>query len=270
MAIFRLILLLLISFQLSCTSNVLREFANKDEDDAILYDVYQHQAKQEYSEALTDFNSLSSTTQAKRENQFLLATIYLGICGLDFLSLTSEFDNIGTTNFLQFLMETFNGATATQLANCKSAETTIINIDLDAENRTVDENVLMVYTSFAKIGSSLTFYADTDDNNTVDGSFAACTTGSLADLEAGHIATGLRNFIDSMGEVASEIGVGDGSLTDLNAVCSALPASTNFCTVTDPSALTADQQRGIRTVIRESADIGIAECTGDVSACLCP
>ena len=270
MALFRIFFLLIISFQLSCSGNVLREFADKEDEDAILYTVYRHQAKKEYADALTAFQTLKSTTQAKRDNQFLLATIYLGICGLDFLSLTTEFGNIGTTNFLQFLMATFTGATATQLANCKSAETTLINIDPDAANRTTDENVLMVYTSFAKIGSSLNFYADTDNNDTVDGSFAACTTGSLADLEAGHVATGLRNFIDSMNQVASEIGVGSGSLADLNSVCSSLPGSANFCTVTDPSTLTADQQRGIRTVIRESSAIGIAECTGDVSTCLCP
>lgn len=270
MAFLRLILSVLIMFQISCTDNVLREFADKDDEDAILYKVYQHQAKKEYSDALTAFNTLPSTVQTKRDNQFLLATIYLGLCGLDFLTLTNEFSNIGSTNFLQFLMAAFTGASATQLANCKAAETTILNVDTDAANRTTDENVLMVYTSFAKIGSSLNFYADTDNNDTVDGSFAACTTGSLADLEAGHIATGLRNFIDSMNQVASEIGVGSGSLSDLNSVCTALPSSANFCSVTDPTALTADEQRGIRTVIRESSAIGISECAGDVSTCLCP
>lgn len=270
MAFLRFIILILVTIQLSCTDNVLREFADKDDEESILYQTYRHQAKQEYALALDSFIKLKATTQAKRENQFLLSTIYLGVCGLDFLTLTTDFGDIGSANFLQFLMESFRGATATQLTNCKLAEDVIINLDEDAVNRTVDENVLMVYLSFSKIGSLLSLYADTDDDNAVDGTFAACTVGSLTNLEAGHVATGLRNFIDSMNQVASTIGVGSGSLTSLNAVCTALPASANFCTVTDPSALTADQQRGVRTIIRESSAIGIAECAGDVTACLCP
>ena len=71
---------------LGCTGNVLRELADKNTDDALLFDAKTAVNTQNYDEAINILTlRLSSSGQLKSEARSILASAYAGKCGLNFL-----------------------------------------------------------------------------------------------------------------------------------------------------------------------------------------
>ena len=267
-------------FSVSC-ANIFSEFADQDSDEAISKDVEILMDKGNYAAALTKYGTLSASFRAERSSQFLLAKIHAGLCGLDFLELSSNLGNLGSNTLFTMLMGAFPGATAATVTSCIDAEGTILSISTDGTQRTTSENLLMAYISWAKIGNILSLTADADDDGSTDGSFDACNTGDLDSTNARHVATGLANMLDGLANIGSS-NVGSDQLSGIGDLCdlidSSLGAAYNFCNFKEISGITADMESGVRSVVQENRDLGIGggSCPDgsgmddDPINCVCP
>lgn len=267
-------LALIAAFSLSCSVNILQSFGDETSDDA-LYDAARilNDAR-DYDGALTKLTLVSSSYATKEKVILLKAKAYAGKCGLDFLQLVDNIDSIGTKNFFIFLMNEFRAGTVTKAGYCLQAEDLIESIGATPAARTDDQNVFIAMLSFAKIGNWLSYYADANDDLTVD-SIDFCATPVDADVR--EIGSAINIALQSLS--AAGVNVGNAKTALITAACPALGAQ-DFCSVPvyDPTAFNANQIKGIRSMVRSGPatnSVGIYSCnTGaDLNGCgvaLCP
>ncbi len=145
--------------------------------------------------------------------------------------------------------------------------------------------MFLLVVAFAKIGNILAFYADTNADDAVDGSFNSakvCTMGGVPPRVAGgtitnndaiEIGTGIALAVEQLTALSSTINLGASSLATINSTCGSLPI--NICTMTTNSSFTdgsndSTEIKAVRTLVNEDQDVGIGTCSGDVVACACP
>ncbi|MBX7232332.1 MAG: hypothetical protein K1X29_09635 [Bdellovibrionales bacterium] len=257
-----------------CSVNILETFSDPYTDEALYEDAKQLINQSNYSAALTKFSGMTTSFLARREVAGLKATAYGGLCGLNFLNLLTSLNNIGATRFLLWLLQTFPGGNSTLQNYCIQAETLIKTIGLRGSNRTADENFLMAFIAFAKIGTILTRYGDSSPaNGTVDAGFDPCAGGSLPSADAKEVATGFTIAIDALQNIGTST-VGANIVSQVTTVCALLPpAYATLCSspaIVDTTSITANDEKAIRTLLNESQNIGLGTCTGDAAACACP
>ncbi len=265
--------LLFIFGNLSCTVNVLENFADKTTDEAYFYDALGLINDGSYQAALDKIALMSSGYQARREVVNLKVDAHGGLCGINFLSFAEALGSL-SGNLFTFLMSTYRTGTLTNADSCLEAEDLLESLGAAAD-RTTDENVSMMVIGFAKVGSILGHYADTDDNGTPDAGYDVCASAvgtDISDAYAREVGSGITLALEALTEIASSVNLGSGSLTAMSGVCADLAiAGLDFCDETDPAAFTATEVRGIRSMLKEDSAVGLgANCSGDVSACFCP
>ncbi len=258
------IVLLIFLSSASCT-NIFTEAADKTSDQAKLFDARKKIDSGDWTGAITKILSMSATAQAQRDVRALLASAYAGRCGLDVLALISNITSSAGNPFFKILMNAFVGATASKVADCRLAEDTINLISTNAGLRTTDENLLMAFIGFSKVGAILSFDADTNSDLTVDVGYDPCA--ALDDTQAAELITGMANAIISF--QASGFTVGDGTqMTTINTFCGvASGAGAPICTITDTAQVTvALYRQSIRGLVHEAQDgIGLGTCTSTLS-----
>lgn len=252
---------------IGCSSNYFDEFASKDTPEAKIFAAKMALNDRDYSDAISFLESLDASYLSKRENQVLYASAYSGRCGLEFISLVEALGATPATTFLAMIMGAFPESTAPTVASdsdCVSAENILKAIG-DQDVRTGDENLLMAFNSFAKIGTFLNARADANDDGVVDGGFDHCT--SLSDDEVNETITGLALVISSLGAVGgSYVDIGD-----ISAFCALSPEMTAACAKTDASTITAPERLTLRHIVG-SVEYGMGSC-GTFAACViggCP
>lgn len=269
-------------FNLNCSVNILESFADKNTNNAYIVDAKKLLDERDYDGALAKLALVTGELATDRSVIMLKASAYAGKCGLEFLPFVNTLQNMGSTNLFQVFLSHFKAGVAAQIDHCVTAENLVESIGT-VNQRTSDENMLLVLISFAKIGTILAYYADSDDDGNAEGGYDTCTIGgaraaggAITDEDAGQIGTGITLAIESISAVSSTINLGSAALADVSAACALLdaipPAGTyNFCTVTDPLGFSPEQLRAIRGLVSETADgIGIGTCGGGAAACLCP
>jgi hypothetical protein len=277
-----LIFCALISFNLSCSVNVLENFADKTTNDALYVDAQLLMSKKDYSGALAKIASMTGDYPAKREVLMLKASAYGGLCGLDFLDFVKKLGDMGGTRLFPLLLGAFRAGTTTDsIDKCKLAQATIESIGATSA-RTSDENMLMVLILFSKIGNILSYYADTDQDGVVTAAYDVCAIGggtrtaggAIDDSDLRELGTGITLAVQNISAVSSTVNLGNASLADVQSACTQLAGinpAYDFCSVTDPAAFTATQLKGIRSLLKEDQSVGLgANCTGDLTACNCP
>lgn len=271
----RMFMILFILLNLSCSGNILKEFANKETDQALEKEARKLINKRDYAGALLVLERMSETYRARREVVHLRASAHGGLCGLDYIQLVLDLEDLGNERLLVFLMQAFSGGTDFKINQCILAEEALkAAIPLGA--RDLDEHIFMIFLNFAKVGTILSRYADTDNDGEVDSDFNdACDNDQLVDDDdhVKHIGTGLASLILSFSEAGTSLPVGDDAIGTVSDFCDNFPpilADYNFCQFTDVEAITADMVKGIRTVVNEDQAIGLGSCSGDVLACACP
>jgi hypothetical protein len=185
--------------------------------------------------------------------------------------------NIGTTRLFPFLLSTFDAGVAAKIDYCVNAQDTMAELGAISV-RTADQNFFLAAIEFAKIGNILSYYADAAHAGTALAGFDPCAVGgaraaggSITDDDARQIGVGLSIAAANLSAVAGTVSTGSSTLASITSVCAVLPAGYDFCSVTDPTALTANEVKGVRTLIKESNVLGLgANCTGDVTTCNCP
>ncbi len=276
--VFGLIILCLGLVQCS-GANLFSEFGNKTTDEARLYSARQLINKTLYSEAITEFEAMSTKFRTQRTVIPLYASAYAGLCGLNFLDLLTGLEDLGTERLFPLLMKAFTGGTTARISACTQAETILSTIGL-ASARTANENFLMTFIALAKLGAVFSLYGDTNSDDVVDPTFNACNSGSLPEDDARQVGVSLVHTLSSLTAVSSASTVGSEALTDITTLldsvaeiydfCTDSPDGSGDCTNTTPASFDATQLRGIRTFIAEDAALGLGSCTGNFVTCLCP
>lgn len=258
--------------------NLFSEAASKTGDPALLYQAQRLIDSGDFTDAITAIQSMTATGQAQRTTKVTLASAYAGRCGLVLTSLAGDLSSgIGDGSTLYpVLLSHMVTATSAEVDDCKQAETTLLSISSTASDRTSDENVLLAFVEFAKLGAILAASGvDADDNGTIDGAFDACTNdaSNIVDADVQHIGTAITIAIESLS--ASGTAVADEITGTFTETCDAIDSAlgtTGFCEQTDTSDFDATETKGLRALIK-SNELGFNTCSGAVAsslACLCP
>lgn len=266
----------------SC-SNILSEFGDKESNEALLQDAILFMNDENWDDAIASFEGMDAEYLAKRSVAIRYAGAYAGRCGVSFLDAVEELANIaGSTTLFQLFLEMMTGGTSTEADDCKEAETILRGIAPDPADRTDDENLLLVFAEFGKIGIHLALYADETEApvGTADSDFDSCSTGALGipDANAAEVATGFTNIRSTLQELISRgtLDIDGLDVSDFDSLCTALGAlppagSWDFCGDYDTADITGNKMTAIRSIMKEDSAIGLgANCTGDISTCNCP
>jgi hypothetical protein len=251
-------------FLVSC-SNVFSDLSERTTNKAKLFQAKLLLDRSDWDGAIAAIESLSTSYQIRRDVRALLASAYAGRCGIDMLTLIDGISNGSAPRLLMQLVETMADATLTAVDDCILAETTLDSIGTAAE-RTVDENLLMTFVQFGKIGAILNVKADVDDNNqfdvTGDAAFDACDPADMPENDTptdkaslDQLVASIAILVTSLQASGSEI-AGD-SLDDLLLACDGASGTFNICTATDSASVTADQRTTMTGIIREAESVGL-------------
>jgi hypothetical protein len=256
-------------FTLSC-ANLFYDLSPKDTDKAKLFQAKLELDQSQWDDAITIIASMSATYQAKREVQVLKASAYAGRCGIDMLNLINSISNgTGTEKLFGTLMIAMHDATLSSVTDCITAETTLNAIGAAAA-RTVDENLLMTFVEFGKIGAILHIKADLDDDDVVDAGFDACDNNDLPRLDldlpndyatATQLVVALSTAVTSLQASGSTIAQSD--LADLTAVCNPGGGS-NICTATTAASVTDPMRMTMRAIVNAN-EVGLVVNNNDTS-----
>jgi hypothetical protein len=255
--------------------NAFVESANKKSDDALLFSAEQHANASQWTAAITDIAGMSASGKAKRETKAALASYYGGRCGLNLLNLADTLQNhMGASNLWPTLMSAEIGATTAALNDCVLGEQSLLSIDPVAANRTPDENVLLAFIEFAKMGAALEqSNADANHDGTLDGTFNPCLAADITDAATQQLATGLTIGLQALN--ASGAAVGGTATSGVNTMCANVDArlgTTGFCSNTSTAFFTGPALDAVRALIK-SNEVGFNSCGGSVGssgACSCP
>ncbi|MCB0377050.1 MAG: hypothetical protein KDD33_01030 [Bdellovibrionales bacterium] len=248
---------------LGCSTNYFDELAKKDTPEAVFFQAKMEIDKGDYAAAIILLESLDPTFLANEERRSIYASAYSGRCGLEFFPLLNNVQNIGSATVFGTLMSSFPGAAITDSDDCIIAEGILSNIGAPSA-RNGDENMLMLFNSFAKMGTILSSLADTDDDGIADAGFSQCDNTDFPETWVRQIGSGLANMMLSLAEVGT--GFVDDAGADITAICALDPNLARFCTNTDPASFNATEVWALRIAIG-SSDIGINSCGSDFTTC---
>jgi hypothetical protein len=285
----KIILSLVLAFgTLSCSVNILSEFADTTSDEAIYFAAKDLISQRNYDGALAKFALLSPAYAARRDVLLQWATAYGGNCGIETVPLIQALSTLGTAptaRLFEWLLDYFSASVVTattQLAACISAESTIKLIGASGSSRDDDENLFMVLISFAKMGKLMAIYADSvDSDGTVDPAFDPCATPAVGVANSKELATGFFNAYDSLSSLTS-VTIGGGQLTNLvtsiDGFCGGAPPI-DICPVTAQlsiAGVTNADEKALKTMVAENSFVGlgvttaVGACPGDYANCNCP
>lgn len=277
MRVLKIMMILCYFIATGCSVNILSEFGDRTTDKALLFDAQMLINESDWAGAIDKFSEMTDGFRAERDVRVLEASAYAGRCGLNFLDMIDLLANLGATKLFLQLMTDFPGSNAQDISDCVQAETLLKAVDVDAADRTTDENLLMTFVEFAKIGAILSTYADASApfGTTEWANGDSCLPGSLPDADADELGVAIANAVASLTEVAASSSLGGDQLTDFTAFCTAidstpgLGASYNFCTALNTGAMTGNMRKAVRSIIQENQYVGIGSCNNTLANCVC-
>lgn len=263
--------LLAIVMLVSCSQNALLESAKRDTDAALLFEAKKKMNSALWTDAITMIGRMSAAGQAERATKVTLASAYAGRCGLDLIRLADQISSSSGTNFFAILGSSMRAATASSVTDCISAETTLLSISSDPAALTADENMMVSFIGFSKIGAIIAAYADLDDDGSADAGFDACDTNDISEAMVRQFGTGITLAVASLNasgsSIASDLGT---AVTTACTTLSGVNPAYDFCSITDPADFTADHIKALGGLIHSTDNPGVGTCAGDIATCVCP
>lgn len=265
----------------SSCQNIFSESAQKTTDQALLYEAQKLIDREEYGTAIETIALMSDSARELRNVKQVLASAHAGVCGLNLLGLADAFPDSDSgssaSTLFQMLLSIYKEGTAASVTACNEAENILLGIAAAASSRTVNENVLLAFVEFVKIGVILETNADkADHDGSVDGAFDSCASDAtgISDLDIGEIGTGITIALSSL--QAANVNTATGATGSITALCSTLdatigifnPTYSGFCNKTDPTAFNAVELKALRSLTR-SNEIGLKTCDDTLVNCLC-
>lgn len=277
----RLIMLGSFVLVLAGCPNGFSEFANKNSDEALLYQAQLYADQRDWDNAILSVTRMSASGRTNRDTKYFLASAYAGRCGLDLLNLANALTGLSSSKLFPLLLTQYSGLTTTSLADCESAESTLLGISTNYTELTADENILLAFLEFVKIGAVLGSNANIDadgngsydgdywtDNNAVDICSEART--DVTDSEIDKVVTGIMIAFNALTQSGSDI---TNDLGSIGTICTTLGG----CNVQSASDVTPTQRLVVRGLFK-SNEIGFDTCGGSygtnpagrTSDCFCP
>lgn len=260
-----------------CSVNILSTFANTTSNEALFEDAQTAVNTGDYNAALTKIGLMTGAFATSERVQVLKASAYGGLCGFNFPNFALALSGMGSTLLFTFLLQQFDYASATNVTNCINAQHAIEAIGTVSQ-RTTDQNIFLAMIAFAKVGNILSLYWDAGRTGSPTLSIDACSAVNLPDGDARELGTGITIALENLNAVAGKISLGGTQMSSISGVCTWLATNLpayDFCGTTDPAAFSANEIKGIRSLIKENSVMGLsltagAGCPGDVSTCNCP
>ena len=224
-----------------------------------------------WAEAIALINRMSPDGQANRSTKVTLASAYAGKCGLNLIRLADQISSSAGQNFFALLLSGLRGATAGSVSDCILAESTIQSISTLPASRTADENVMLAFVGFAKIGAVLATYADTDGDGSADPGFDSCNTSMLPDAMLREIGTGVTIAVSAL--AASGGSIGSGLANSVTSACSQLASldpSYDFCSIVTTTGFSTEHVQALGGLVKSSDNPGLGTCAGNLQSCVCP
>lgn len=263
-----LVLFYSISFLVGCSANFLNELADKNSDDAIIYDAQKAVNEQSYDIAIDLLTvKLSAAGQAKVPARETLASAYAGKCGLNFISFVDGLANANSGSAFILVSSPFVGLPVQPNFCLQSLQT--LDLIGPTESRTTDQNAFASVVGMVLMGTSTRLYTDnnpTDGDGTQDVVGISCT---LADSQIDNIILGYgymaKNFsalsTDQIGSSSSD------TISDSIDACNVVAGSS--CEITDPAAITNNLRDAMKDLLNTTEyGVGIANPVLIPDACL--
>jgi hypothetical protein len=271
----RLLLAFVLSLSTGCSSsNFFESFSNQEDRDSLIRSVKDALANQDYASAISACESMESDDAAQEEALYLCASAYAGSCGYDLFSVINQITAYtGPTPLIfEYFMEQNNGAVVADVTACNTALTKIRTIG-SASVRNGDQNFFALLSGFTNMGVILNLLADTNDDGTPDPAFDACAPASISNANVTQFGTALWELYRSSEVITTSITEISDLKTALDALSAAItlidPTYNFLLSSVNPSSFTANQLKGVRTLIREGQVLGLNYCA-NYAACLCP
>ncbi len=254
-----------------CSQNAFQESAKRDTDPALLFEAQKQMNTSNWADAITLIGRMSAAGQADRGTKVILASAYAGKCGLNLIRLADRITNASSQNFFAILLGGLQQASVASVADCLTAESTLRSISDVAGNRTADENVMLAFIGFAKVGAILAAYADTNDDGTPDPTFDSCNTAMLPDAMLREVGTGVTLAVSSLAASGGSIGSSlSDAVTNACADLATVDPSFDFCAITAAADFTVDQRKALGGLVKSSDNPGLGTCVGGITSCVCP
>jgi hypothetical protein len=255
-------------------SNVFSSFANTTRDEALYQQVKIDLNDENYEDAVANCVAMSVPFSLETNSLYLCATAYAGRCGLratDTLNTIAQATTV-PPGLLEVLGTNITSSTVTGVADCNTAIEKIRTIGAAAD-RTTDQNVFMLLLGLHTMGAVVNQYADKyssdADDGTIPGAFDACDTTHLTAPIMDIFGLAYWEMYQSSAELTTPGTFYEDLNLALTAVCTAVgvvPGATyNFCNSVTPTAFTADERNGLRSIIREGAAFGLDVCGGNAN-----
>jgi hypothetical protein len=258
--LFLKILALLVAIPFLGCSNIFQGVANKTSDEALFDDVQTLMDKQEWDEAITKLEAMSTDYKARPDVIESWAGIYAGKCGLNFIDYFQALGdaNLGGTTIFGYFMAAWSGETVNP-SYCTLAQAKMEEISALPSGRTSGQNLFMAVLGMVKIGVYL------KENFPADGVAASvCTSTPSSDAVIKEVVTGMGLITTNITYLTAVLSNSSltGSLDTVNTVCSSFPGA---CGKTDPDDVTTGDLDAFRDLLKTdrtnpTAPLGIGNC----------
>ena len=252
-----LILFLILS---GCSNNILSELADKNSDDALLFDARESVNAQDYQTAITIITTqMSAGAQQKTEAREVLSSAYAGKCGLNFINYTDGLAQATSGSAFSLVSSPFVG-TAVDPASCLISLQTLDLIGTTA-TRTTHQNAFAAVVGMVLMGSATRLYTDdnpADGDGVEDAPDVSC---SLTDPQIDNVILGYAYLSQNFSALSSSTigGSSSSTISDSIDVCSQFAGAT--CTNTDPAQITTQMRDTIKDLMN-TTDYGIGSKPG--------
>lgn len=265
-------LVVAIAFASGCGgSNLFKTFAATDSDESLYRTVLDSLNDGNYQNAIDACDLMSPSMATSSRGLYVCANAYAGQCGYTLFTVVNQYEAYaGTPLLFEYFMEQNNGATNAKITACGTALSKIRSIG-SASARSSDQNYLAILSGLTHAGVILNTLADTDDDATPDPSWDSCNNTDFPDATARQFGQALWEMYRS--SEATQSTLTDPIKTALDAVSTGIDAvdtTYNFLKATaDPSAFTANEVKGVRTLVKEGMALGLDYCA-NFAVCKCP
>ena len=260
--------LILISGASGCP-NYFANFANQDTDEARLFRAKMLLNDGLFTEAIDEINLTTADFQILEKVVVVKASALAGRCGLNALTFIQGIDAIGAGaggRLFPYLLSQFKAADASRVQDCVDAENIVAGINTP-DNRTNQQNLLLILIAFAKMGAILNKSADLDDDGIMDPAYDQCIAGGMPDADVDEFIISFSQIKENLtvARAGTNFGLDEVSSMD-TAVCTAL----GICGKFSAADIVAGDRIAMRGAIGTNQDLGLGSCLDTAANCACP
>ncbi len=260
MSLFKIAGLTLILIFSGCSNNILSELADKDTDDALLFDARESLNAQDYDNAIAIITTqMSAGGSQKVEAREVLASAYAGKCGLNFIDYTDRLAQAVSGSAFELVSSPFIGVEV-QPSLCLQSLQTLDLIGTTA-TRTTRQNSFAAIVGMVLMGSATRLYTDDNPVNGDGVQDAVNVSCGLTNPQIDNVILGYAYMAQNFSALSSSTIGGSSSTTisDSINVCSSVAGSA--CTNTDPAQISS-QMRDTMKDLLNTVEYGVGTADG--------